>query len=110
MKQKMIALKPFRYGSRALVAGDPFDASRRDARLLEAVSRARRYVPEPEVKAEDKPMAKAGDAEIDVLRARAAELGVEVDNRWRDKRLAEEIAKAAKAQDVDEEIADGDAE
>jgi hypothetical protein len=39
---KMIAKKPLRYATRSLRAGDDFDASPRDARLLEAVGRARK--------------------------------------------------------------------
>lgn len=35
-----------------------------------------------------------GDDDIDTLRAEAAELGIEVSNRWGEKRLREEIAKA----------------
>lgn len=83
MHQKMIALKTFRYATRALVTGDDFDASRRDARILEAIGKARRYVPPAET-------------ELDRLRARAGELGIVVDNRWREARLTEEIEAATK--------------
>ena len=44
---KMIANKRLTYGTRRLQAGDEFEASPRDARLLAAVSRAR-LVPEPQ--------------------------------------------------------------
>lgn len=37
---KLIASKPFRYASRALVAGEPFEAQRSDARALVAIGRA----------------------------------------------------------------------
>lgn len=39
-----------------------------------------------------------GDDDIDALRAEAAELGIEVSNRWGEKRLREEIAKAQPAE------------
>ncbi len=53
---KLIALKPMRYASRALVAGDEFEASERDGRLLKRIKkagdapvrRAARAQPEPE--------------------------------------------------------------
>ncbi|EKT4497179.1 hypothetical protein QEM27_004986 [Pseudomonas putida] len=38
------------------------------------------------------------DDDIDALRAEAAELGIEVSNRWGEKRLREEIAKAQPAE------------
>ncbi|MFL1549755.1 hypothetical protein ACI77I_11715 [Pseudomonas sp. D47] len=34
------------------------------------------------------------EVDLDALRAEAAELGIEVSNRWAEKRLREEIAKA----------------
>ena len=40
MRQDLKALKSFTYAGRALQAGDPFNASRRDARVLRAVGRA----------------------------------------------------------------------
>jgi hypothetical protein len=40
MRQDLKALKSFTYAGRALQAGDPFHASRRDARVLRAVGRA----------------------------------------------------------------------
>lgn len=89
MKRKMVALKPFRYATRALRAGDPFDASRMDARTLEAIGKARIYVeppkPAPKPKAED---------DLDALREEAEKAGVDVDGRWGEARLKAEIAKA----------------
>lgn len=41
MKQKLIAVKPLTYATRRLQAGDEFEASRTDARVLVAVNRAR---------------------------------------------------------------------
>lgn len=40
MKQKLIAVKPLAYATRRLQAGDEFDATRADARVLIAVKRA----------------------------------------------------------------------
>lgn len=37
---KLIAKKPLRYAGRSLVAGDEFEASRMDARLLKAIGKA----------------------------------------------------------------------
>ena len=47
MKQKMKALKAMTYATRRLRAGDEFEASRRDARILAAIGRAD-YAPDPE--------------------------------------------------------------
>lgn len=40
MKQKLIAVKPLTYATRRLQAGDEFEATRADARVLVAVKRA----------------------------------------------------------------------
>lgn len=37
---KLVALKPMRYASRALVAGDEFEASEKDGILLKRIKRA----------------------------------------------------------------------
>lgn len=44
---------------------------------------------------EDELEADEGDDEIEALREQAKELGISVDKRWGEKRLLEEIAKAA---------------
>lgn len=44
---KLIANRSMRYGTRSLTAGDVFDASLKDARLLIAVRRADAYVEPP---------------------------------------------------------------
>lgn len=41
MKQKLIAVRPLTYATRRLLAGDEFEATRADARVLVAVNRAR---------------------------------------------------------------------
>ena len=80
MKRQMTATKAFRYGTRALKAGDEFTASRADARVLEAIGRAT--------------AARVAPPTLDELRAQAASLGIELDNRWREARLTAEIAAA----------------
>ena len=44
---KMIALKTLRYGTRSLRAGDEFDASPRDAKLLKVIGKAELPPPTP---------------------------------------------------------------
>lgn len=44
MKIQMVARRDMRYGTRRLKAGDPFEATRADARILTAVKRADPYV------------------------------------------------------------------
>jgi len=82
----LIATRDFRYATRALTAGDPFQASNQDARVLIAIKRA---TPAP-----------AEDVNTDALQGlkdEAAKLGIEVGPRWGEKRLKDEIAKAARA-------------
>jgi hypothetical protein len=81
--KEMEATKRLRYGTRRMLAGDTFMARPRDARLLEAIGRARPYVAPPD------PLAP--------LREEAEAAGVKVDGRWGEDRLREEIAGAAKA-------------
>lgn len=87
MKTKLIASRAMRYGTRALRAGDEFEASRRDARLLVAIGRASE-AKEPE------PVKPEPEDDIEALREEAQALGVHVDGRWGAKRLRDEIAKA----------------
>jgi hypothetical protein len=109
MKQKMrklITTKPHKYGTRHLVAGDEYEVPERHAFALVAGKRAR-FAP-----ARDKPAAApvpklvtvlpdhetqpvAADP-LDDLRARAKELGIEVDGRWGAARLRYEINQARK--------------
>lgn len=44
MKIQMVARRDMRYGTRRLKAGDSFEATRADARILTAVKRAEPYV------------------------------------------------------------------
>ena len=75
------------YYTRALTSRDP-----RYRAALDRMGYGTRHMvaaeEEPEVtQDEDGPT-------LDDLRAEADELGIEVDNRWRERRLSEEIAKA----------------
>jgi hypothetical protein len=45
MKTKMIASRSFRYGTRQLSSGQEFEARRQDARLLNALGRAKEAPP-----------------------------------------------------------------
>ena len=80
MMKRMVAAKPFYYGTRALRAGDEFHVGSRTARLLVAVKRAREFVApaEPEETIED-------------LRERVKAAGVKVDARWGKARLRAEL-------------------
>lgn len=87
----LIATKGQRYGTRMLSAGEPFSASGPNSRLLIALKRAKpaggREVPEPA----------ASEDDIDALREKAESLGVDVDRRWGERRLKDEITKASDA-------------
>jgi hypothetical protein len=110
----LVATKPFTYATRRMQAGDAFEASDRDARLLLAIKKARRaddrvpgQIPPPPATLVAKIVAPAvaaslpapptddDEADIDALRAQAESAGVDVDRRWGAKRLQAEIEKAA---------------
>lgn len=65
--------------------------------VTEAERGAREPAPSPVAPADPipAPTTEDDDKTLDELRAAARALGVDVDNRWREKRLNEEIAKAA---------------
>lgn len=89
-KVDLVASKPLRYGGRSLEAGDPFDASPRDARILKAIRKAA-DAPVEDVEA------KQAAEELETLRASYTDAtGDEPDGRWGAARLSEEIAKAKK--------------
>jgi len=85
----LIATRDLRYATRALRAGDPFQASNQHARVLIAIKKAR------PADASADPSAAAPT--LDELRDKAAKLGITVSMRWGDKRLIDEIAKVASA-------------
>ena len=108
------ASKSFTYATRHLQAGDPFEAPEKDAHVLVAIRKATRSAPKlapvltssAEAKAPDPTPASPEDdtpasdeADLEALRTEAAALGIEVDRRWKQARLAKEIAAAKPAQD-----------
>jgi hypothetical protein len=103
---RLIATKRLTYNTRHLVAGDPFDASNKDARILIGIKKAkaaeerpRRYrvpasaaaEPTPAVAAETVTMV-PDDDEITRLRKTARRLGIVVDKRWGSQTLRDRIA------------------
>ena len=108
MKQKMcklITTKPHKYGTRHLVAGDEYEVPERHAFALVAGKRAK-FAPDRDKPAGMKPVKAASQPEpkpepaaadpLDDLRARAKDLGIEVDGRWGAARLRYEINQARK--------------
>ncbi len=110
LMRKLIAAKPHTYGTRQLVAGDEYEASRIHSRVLVAAKLAS-YAPEqperppvlvranrPDAKPPPSPEAEEtapdDSPELAKLRHRAASLGVEVDARWGVNRLNREITQA----------------
>jgi hypothetical protein len=101
--QRLVAIRPFKYGTRHFVAGDAVEVSDRHALLLRAGQQPKARLAGEEVlsKASSQARKETGlsptnlEAEdIDVLRARAAHIGIKVDMRWGMKRIQEEIAKS----------------
>lgn len=92
MKTTMVATKAFRYATRAMMAGDYFEASRRDAKILTAVGKAEVAKPRQPVEVPAPPVVVKPD--VDDLRAKAEALGIKVDARWGVPRLTTEIAAA----------------
>lgn len=87
-KVHLVAVKPLRYATRALRAGDAFSAIPKDARLLKLIGKA---VDAPAGVAPDLKPAEAPDP-VKALRARYAELtGQEANKRWGARRLETEI-------------------
>lgn len=108
----LVATQILTYNTRRLQPGDTFDASTRDARILVAIKKAKHPAPEqapkpePVAKAPELPPALAeddaplsDDADLEALRTEATTLGIEVDRRWKQARLAKEIAAAKPAED-----------
>jgi hypothetical protein len=108
---RLIAIKPHRYGTRHLTAGDEYEAPARHALALLASKKARfaaatsrppknpppQPVPvraPPEPAAVPEPTLVASVERNESLRAEAEQLGIEVDGRWGTIRLQDEIRKA----------------
>lgn len=90
-KVDLIATKSMRYGGRALTVGEPFQASRRDARTLGAIGKAEAA---PEVDPEEVERQKL----LERLRGEYQKAkGEDPDMRWGVPRLEQEIAAAVKA-------------
>jgi hypothetical protein len=105
--RSLMAIKPHKYGTRHLTAGDEYEAPPRHAVALVAGKKARfadKPARVPEAKAEAKveavveEHAEADDIaepmKIDSLRMEATQLGIDVDGRWGVIRLQHEIAQA----------------
>jgi hypothetical protein len=108
--RRMMAIKPHKYGTRHLTAGDEYEAPARHALALLASKKARfaaetsrppkdppqpapvRAPPEPAAVPE--PTTVAAVERMESLRAEAERLGIEVDGRWGVPRLQYEIEKA----------------
>ena len=92
--KKLRATRPLTYGTRRLQAGDAFEATPMNARILCALRKA-----EPDQGAEgngeaDAEAAVRGADEKAALIAEAEEAGVTVDRRWGIARLRSEIEQA----------------
>lgn len=90
---KLKVLKPGKYGTRRLQAGETFDAPKKRARVWKALKR----VEDADPLDEPAPAAPVVQPDpLDGLRARAEALGVKVDGRWGEMRLQHEIATAGR--------------
>jgi pyruvate/2-oxoglutarate dehydrogenase complex dihydrolipoamide acyltransferase (E2) component len=107
MKMRTLtAIKPHKYGTRHLTAGEEYEVPPRHAIALVAGKKARfadkaaaakaKVVAEPEPPAaEPEPAAESEPAnDIDRLRMQATQLGIDVDRRWGVARLNYEIGRA----------------
>lgn len=101
---KLTAIRPMSYKTRRMQAGDEFDATATDAKILIAMRKAR-YLTR-EIGAFDPPPAPVAeaigpppdhDAERDALRELAQSMGIDVDGRWGVARLEQEIERVKSA-------------
>jgi hypothetical protein len=103
--RSLMAIKPHKYGTRHLTAGEEYEVPVRHAIALVAGRKAK-FVPDKPVRAakvEQKFVSDSDDsiggpatteAAIDSLRVEATQLGIDVDGRWGVARLQHEIAQA----------------
>jgi hypothetical protein len=108
--RSLTAIKPHKYGTRHLTAGEEYEAPPRHAVALVAGKKARfadKPARAPQAKAEvvaEEPAAATAQihaelepeptSNIDSLRMEATQLGIDVDGRWGVARLAYEIQRA----------------
>jgi hypothetical protein len=93
----LLAVKPHRYGTRHLTAGEEYEAPLRDAVALVVGRKARFQAQRKEAAASpvrsNPPAIEAQSDSIEALRTQARALGIEVDGRWGTARLQYEIGK-----------------
>jgi hypothetical protein len=100
MMMQLIALKPFKYATRALKSGDLFHARQSDARVLTALKKAREVRAPTKIAAPPKKIvqriqqSEGASPDVEKLRADAEAVGIKTDLRWGPKRLQAEIDKA----------------
>jgi hypothetical protein len=101
---KIVVIKPHRYGTRHLVAGDEYELPARQAlalivtkkaRFAKPVRKAAAAAPVPAPAQPAAPAATRGEpsGEIENLRAQATQLGIDIDGRWGVARLRYEIER-----------------
>jgi uncharacterized membrane protein len=106
--RRVMAVKPHKYGTRHLTAGEEYELPARHALALLASKKVSYVEPHkrpaptavsprppgepPAAPVRDSPTPEPA-AEIEYLRAQAEQLGIEVDGRWGVVRLQHEIAK-----------------
>jgi len=102
--RRLMTIKPHKYGTRHLVAGEEYEVPPRHAIALVAGKKAK-FVPDKPVRGakvaetlneSDDSVAGAAptEAAIDHLRQQATQLGIDIDGRWGVARLQHEIARA----------------
>jgi hypothetical protein len=103
MKMRTLtAIKPHKYGTRQLVAGEEYEVPPRHAIALVAGRKAKfahnrlARAPEPKTAIEPvvPPEPETTETNIDSLRMEATQLGIDVDGRWGVARLSYEIQRA----------------
>jgi hypothetical protein len=98
MKMRTLtAIKPHKYGTRHLTAGEDYEVPPKHAVALVAARKARFAAKAAQVKAkvvaEPEPAAEPAN-DIERLRMEATQLGIDVDRRWGMARLQYEIGRA----------------
>jgi hypothetical protein len=108
--RSLMAIKPHKYGTRQLTAGEEYEAPIKHAFALvagrkarfapdkPAVEASRAKAPEPEPEPDEAMVAEeVSEYSLDGLRLQATQLGVNVDGRWGMARLRYEIEQARRA-------------